>query len=105
MEAEGRGLDRALQALLESTAVDSARRPEIEALLTDGYARVLELEAERRRFMALIDCGDAADDVTRELVSLRDRLDEATRRFGGGGERDLDRRPLSEGRAHKQGSP
>ena len=97
---KGQSLDRALQALFATQTVNTTRRPDIEALLTDGYARVLELEAERRRLMAESDRADAVDDITRQLVSLRDRLDEANRRFGGSRQGDAHRGPLTGDGAH-----
>jgi hypothetical protein len=95
--AGGHRFDQALIKLLANqTGTDDPNREiEIEELLTDGYARVLELEVERRRVMGQGDRADAVDEITRQLVSLRDRLGEVNRRFGSSRQRDLDRRPVS----------
>ena len=71
------------------------RQVDIEIILTDGYAHVLHLEAERRQLRQDMRSTEAVERLTLRLVSLRDRLDEARRRFGGSRQRDLDPRPLA----------
>jgi hypothetical protein len=73
----------------------AARRVEAEKLLTDGYAHVLQLDAERRSLVEQQQPAAAIDAVTGKLVSLRDRLDEVARRLGRSRQPDLNRRPLT----------
>jgi hypothetical protein len=107
----GDPLDEALDALLAAPAGGPAeKRAAIEAVLTEGYARALELEAAR---LALVDELQAASlssqggasspkarrlrtvvsAVTERLVVLRRRLDEANRRHRGSWEQHLDSGP------------
>jgi hypothetical protein len=76
-------------------ALGAARQVEAEKLLTDGYAHVLQLDAERRSLVEQQRPAVAIDAVTDRLVSLRDRLDEVARRLGRSRQTDLDRRPLT----------
>jgi hypothetical protein len=77
-------LDKALDAALAASAgnVGALAQAEIESLLTDGYARVLELEAERRRLLGQLQPAGAVEAITERLVSLRDGLDEVNKRYG-----------------------
>src|SRR4051794_12574261 len=72
----------------------TARDGSIETLLTDGYAHVLELEAERKKLLEALKANEA-EEIMRCVVSLRDRLDEVNRRFGRSRKHDLDRRSPS----------
>jgi seryl-tRNA synthetase len=69
-----------LQALVDAPPGDAAQSlAYLEDSLTDGYARALALEAERARVsrtigMLAADDGDDAEQKTRELSSLSQRL-------------------------------
>jgi hypothetical protein len=79
-----------IEAALRAPLIDGARSPqeldELSRLLTDGYARALELEAERHRLAR----GDASDPdfTTRDAAlaarvrELRELLGQARHRFG-----------------------
>jgi hypothetical protein len=84
--------DEALDALLSgpSRRPEAASRAEIELLLTDGYASVLELEAERRLLLQQGQPPVEIETIGERLVSLRDRLDEANGRYGGSRQDHLD---------------
>jgi hypothetical protein len=88
-------LDEALAALLAAEPGDAAARPPaIEALLTEGYARALELEAERLRLLERTGERTALSDY---LARLRSQLDEINRRHRPSGKLHLDRRPSARG--------
>jgi hypothetical protein len=113
-------LDRALDALLAAPAGDAgAKRAAVEAVLTAGYARALELEAEqlaleqKLKTAVLLSPGGPASHSTRRLRSvvsavtervalLRRRLDEANRRHGGSRQEHLDGGPVAERGADQQ---
>lgn len=89
-------VDESLEALL--VASSTGRPPqadELELLLTDGYAEVLRLDAERRELEEGMESPEVVEALERRLVTLRDRLEEARRRFGGSRQRHLDRRPFA----------
>jgi hypothetical protein len=88
-------LDEALAALLAAEPGDAtAKRPAIETLLTEGYARALELEAERLRLLERTGERTALSDY---LARLRSQLDEINRRHRPSGKPHLDRRPSARG--------
>jgi hypothetical protein len=97
-------LDKALDAALSASArrAHAAREAEIESLLTDGYAQVLELEAERRRLIAELRPAQDVEAITERLVSLRDRLDEINRRSAASREDHFDRGASPRRRADEQ---
>jgi hypothetical protein len=92
-------VESALEALLQRQRLNvPVPRAEIDQVLTDGYAEALDLEVRRlevaRRLReqedarAAEELAPALDAYTTQLVLLRQRLAEASRRFG--------RNPLSE---------
>jgi hypothetical protein len=95
-----RGLQAALDDLLTRARVDAPpARSEVEAVLTDGYALALELEAERLELTRQLDehFSDAGEVLrlnreiartTAQLRQVRGALTDAARRFG--------RNPLAE---------
>jgi hypothetical protein len=97
-------LDKALDAALAASAgnVGAVGQAEIESLLTDGYARVLELEAERRLLIGQLQAAGAVEAITERLVSLRDRLDEVNKRYGPSRKDQVDRGASSRRRADEQ---
>jgi hypothetical protein len=87
-------IDDVVDALLAAPAVEhvTGGQAALEALLTAGYARALELEAERLRAP---DQRTAAA-LTDRVRSLRSRLDAIKRKYGAPGSSrhdDLDRGP------------
>jgi len=89
----------ALARYLSPEGTQPLRRADIEELLTAGYAEALELEAERLRIAECLEEAIARIEeprgireialrraelgiVTERLAALRDRLEEAGRRFG-----------------------
>src|SRR6266516_2623702 len=92
MATGGHEVDEALDALLVAPPGDGdgVLPAEVESVLTAGYARALELEAERLRLVAERRPVAQVEDVSERLASLRDRLDEAKRRYDGSGKHDLD---------------
>jgi hypothetical protein len=89
-------VDDAIGALLHTTpGVRPPSPSEVELVLTDGYAQVLRLEAERRKLIDEMQSAEAIEGLTLRLQALRDRLDEAKRRFGSSGQLHLDRRPIA----------
>jgi hypothetical protein len=116
-------LEQALDALLVSPA--GAERPTdrttIETVLTEGYARALELEAERARVArelceTALTAGDDGHPRVRRLrtmlaglserlTALRARLDEANRRHHASRKQHLDGRPGARGGADQEIAP
>jgi hypothetical protein len=103
-------LDEALDALLRSPPGPERATHEaaVEAALTEGYARALELEAERARIAQELHATSlTADDpsprarrlhtvltgTSEQLAALRARLDEANRRHRASRKQHLHGRP------------
>jgi hypothetical protein len=102
-------LDDAIDALLAAPAGNPASEPAaLEAVLTEGYARALELEAERHAAIEELELTSlsalggssspkahrlrsAVSAINERLAVLRRRLDEANRRHRGSREEHLDR--------------
>ena len=79
-----------------------SNRATFETILTDGYARALELEAERARLARELALrGDARTvppvlaALNERVRSLRNRLDEANRRLRSSGQHQLDGRAVA----------
>jgi hypothetical protein len=94
-------LDSALEALLSTLEGDAGGSADVEQVLTAGYGRALELEAERARIAVELQTTSPArahrlrallSSVTERLVSLRTRLDEANRRHRASRKQHLDGR-------------
>jgi hypothetical protein len=92
-------VETALDDLLQRQRLNEpVARAEVDQVLTDGYAEALDLEVRRlevaRRLRELGDASEAEelapalDAFTTQLMLLRQRLAEASRRFG--------RNPLSD---------
>lgn len=93
------------ELLARDGRVGATRQVEAEALLTDGYAQVLQLDAERRSLVEQQQPVPVIDAVTERLVSLRDGLDEVARHLGRSRQPDLDRRPLTRLRLDEELAP
>jgi hypothetical protein len=101
-------VDNKLDALLNAPDGLVARDTvEIEDVLTAGYARALELEAERSRIAAELQAAAPSrarrlragmSTVTDRLTALRARLDEANRWHRASRQKHLDGRARSDGR-------
>jgi hypothetical protein len=101
----GESVDDALGALLAtSPGIRPPSPTEVELVLTDGYAQVLRLEAERRQLIDDLQSAEAIEGLTLRLQALRDRLDEVMRRFGSSGQRHLNRRPIASDGVDDQGA-
>jgi hypothetical protein len=95
-------MEAALDSLLATAPAHDGcgTREAFEAILTAGYARALELEAERARLARELAIGGESRPahprltaLTERVGRLRQKLDEANRRMRASREQHLDRRP------------
>ena len=96
-------IEDAVDALLAAPAGHrvTGGQAAVELVLTEGYARALELEAERLRAPG----PGAVASLTERLLSLRHRLDAVRRRYGvprSARDHDLDRGPGPGGRMNDE---